>query len=43
MITSGPFASTEKYAYDIEDQSLFSKDKFLIQAEMEGGELFYVS
>ena len=39
-ITSVQIASTEKYALDIEDLSLFYQDKLLIQAELEGGEYF---
>ena len=38
MITSGQIASTENYAFDIEDLSLFYLSKFYIQSKMKGGE-----
>jgi len=40
IITSGQIASTEKYALDIENLSLFYFYKFIIQSKMKGGEQF---
>ena len=40
MITSEQIASTEKYALDIEDLSLFYLDKLFIQSKMKWGEHF---
>ena len=37
IITSVKIASTEKYAIDIEDLSVFCLNNFFIQSEMKGG------
>jgi hypothetical protein len=40
MITSGQIASTEKYAFDIEELSLFYLNKFFNRSKMKWGEPF---
>jgi len=40
MITGRQIASTEKYALDIEDLSLFYLNKFFIQSKKKWGEHF---